>query len=293
MVYYTSKADFPGTRAAAGNPKNGAEIRPRGGSAESIRVWNRESGMETDRRFAVLIDADNVSDKYIKGILDELSNDGIATYKRIYGDWTNPKLGSWKAALLDNSVMPIQQYAYTTGKNATDSAMIIDAMDILYSGRVEGFCIVSSDSDFTRLAARLREAGMYVVGMGEKKTPKPFIAACNKFTYLELIAQKSKAAAEPAVSGAADPVRKKPESTELERVTEQLKVIVEENSDDDGWAHLGTVGTILIKRSPDFDVRNFGYFKLTPFIQSLGCFEVKSVSIRPGTAPVVYLKQRT
>ena len=143
--------------------------------------------MASDSRFAVLIDADNVSGKYIKLILDEISKDGVATYKRIYGDWTNPALVSWKSVLLDYSVMPIQQYSYTTGKNSTDSAMIIDAMDILYSGKVEGFCLVSSDSDFTRLAARLRESGMTVIGMGESKTPNSFIAACNKFKYLDIL----------------------------------------------------------------------------------------------------------
>ena len=137
--------------------------------------------MTADKRFAVLIDADNVSEKYIKGILDEISNDGILTYKRIYGDWTKPALSSWKSVLLEYSITPIQQYGYTTGKNATDSAMIIDAMDILYSNNVEGYCIVSSDSDFTRLASRLRESGMTVVGMGERKTPKAFISACNRF----------------------------------------------------------------------------------------------------------------
>ena len=142
-----------------------------------------------DKRFAVLIDADNISEKYIKPILDELSNEGTITYKRIYGDWTRPALASWKSALLNHSITPIQQYSYTTGKNATDSAMIIDAMDILYSGNVDGFCIVSSDSDFTRLAARLRESGMHVIGMGEKKTPTPFISACNRFVYLEILAK--------------------------------------------------------------------------------------------------------
>ena len=143
--------------------------------------------MNNDKRFAVLIDADNVSDRYIKNIMDELANEGIVTYKRIYGDWTKPALASWKNVLLNHSITPIQQYSYTIGKNATDSAMIIDAMDILYSGNVEGFCIVSSDSDFTRLASRLRESGMYVIGMGERKTPQPFVNACNRFKYLEVI----------------------------------------------------------------------------------------------------------
>src|SRR6056297_2682547 len=144
--------------------------------------------MQKDKRIAILIDADNVSDKYIKLIIDEISNQGIPTYKRIYGDWTKPQLGGWKNILLKHSINPIQQYSYTTGKNATDAALIIDAMDILYSGNVDGFCIVSSDSDFTKLAARLREAGMLVIGMGEKKTPKPFIAACEKFKFLEVLA---------------------------------------------------------------------------------------------------------
>ena len=143
--------------------------------------------MDNELRFAILIDADNISDKYIKIILDETANNGVATYKRIYGDWTSPQLASWKNVLLENSIIPMQQYSYTTGKNSTDSAMIIDAMDILYSGTVDGYCIVSSDSDFTRLAARLRESGMQVIGMGEEKTPKPFISACNQFKYLDLL----------------------------------------------------------------------------------------------------------
>ena len=143
--------------------------------------------MDNELRIAILIDADNVSDKYIKIIVDEVANIGIATYKRIYGDWTSARLSSWKNVLLEDSIIPIQQYSYTTGKNATDSAMIIDAMDILYSGNVDGYCIVSSDSDFTRLAARLRESGMLVLGMGEEKTPKPFISACNQFKYLDLL----------------------------------------------------------------------------------------------------------
>ena len=163
--------------------------------------------MASDNRFAVLIDADNVSVKYIKIILDEISKDGIATYKRIYGDWTNPSLISWKSTLLDNSIIPVQQYSYTTGKNSTDSAMIIDAMDILYSGRVEGFCLVSSDSDFTRLAARLRESGMTVIGMGESKTPNSFIAACNKFKYLDILSAADEAEAEEAAPKA-EPAKK-------------------------------------------------------------------------------------
>ena len=161
--------------------------------------------MASDSRFAVLIDADNVSVRYIKIILDELSKDGVATYKRIYGDWTNPALVSWKSTLLDNSIIPIQQYSYTTGKNSTDSAMIIDAMDILYSGKVDGFCLVSSDSDFTRLASRLRESGMAVIGMGESKTPNSFIAACNKFKYLDILSAADEEEPEEAPKKAASP----------------------------------------------------------------------------------------
>ena len=161
--------------------------------------------MENELRFAVLIDADNISDKYIKIILDETAGNGIATYKRIYGEWTSQRMNSWKNVLLDNSVVPMQQYSYTTGKNATDSAMIIDAMDILYSGTVDGFCLVSSDSDFTRLASRIREAGMQVIGMGESKTPKPFISACNQFKYLDLLyAQRQEEAAKEAEEEAAE-----------------------------------------------------------------------------------------
>ncbi len=234
--------------------------------------------MENDKRIAVLIDADNVSDKYVKAVLDEISNHGTPTYKRIYGDWTKPQLASWKNVLLANSITPIQQYSYTTGKNSTDAALIIDAMDILYSGSVEGFCIVSSDSDFTRLAARLRESGMYVIGMGEKKTPTPFISACEIFKYLEVLSQ-------PAVSAQEQEVQQtdtstKPKSKEgmanRDEIIEALKVIITESSDDDGWAYLGQVGKLLNKRYPDFDTRNYGFSKLTPFVSSLKLFEIQS-----------------
>ena len=242
--------------------------------------------MPSDKRFAVLIDADNISEKYLKFILDEISNDGIATYKRIYGDWTKPALGTWKTALLDNSVLPIQQYGYTTGKNATDSAMIIDAMDILYSGSVEGFCIVSSDSDFTRLAARLRESGMYVVGMGEQKTPTPFIAACNKFKYLDVLAAAAAEAAQPEKSGTEKGGKKS--NKKLEALKRSLITIVNENSDEDEWLTIGDLGNLLLKRHPDFDVRNYGYNKLTKFIDSLGIFELKSV--KEGNNKQIYVR---
>ncbi|HEX2985668.1 MAG TPA: NYN domain-containing protein [Caproiciproducens sp.] len=245
--------------------------------------------MEKDNRFAVLIDADNVSEKYIKFILDEVSNDGVATYKRIYGDWTKPTLGMWKNVLLDYSIIPIQQYGYTTGKNATDSAMIIDAMDILYSGNVEGFCIVSSDSDFTRLAVRLRESGMYVVGMGEKKTPAAFISACNKFRYLEVLAQGENPV--PIASGEAESTER-PEMTPLETVKSTVRTIVQEISDDDGRAFVGELGNMLVRRYPDFDVRNYGFRKLTPLLKSLEIFDIYSERSSDGSNKLVYVKER-
>ena len=269
--------------------------------------------MPSDSRFAVLIDADNVSVRYIKLILDEISKDGVATYKRIYGDWTNPALVSWKSALLDNSVLPIQQYSYTSGKNSTDSAMIIDAMDILYSGQVEGFCLVSSDSDFTRLAARLRESGMTVIGMGESKTPNSFIAACNKFKYLDILSaadekepeepvkpeqakrpQPKKAArktpakpAKPELPKEEDPEEPK---TSLRTIRRALRSIVRENSDEEDWIFIGKVGNILGKRYPDFDVRNFGFSKLTPFLDSLDMFEIKSQRKDGSASPQMYVR---
>lgn len=237
-----------------------------------------------DKRFAVLIDADNVSEKYIKPLLDEISKEGIITYKRIYGDWTRPAMSSWKTALLNHSITPIQQYSYTTGKNATDSAMIIDAMDILYSDNVDGFCIVSSDSDFTKLAARLRESGMYVIGMGEKKTPMPFISACNKFVYLEILVSN-------------DDTRERHEENEqpaikAKTIRNAISAIISEVSDEDGWASLSEVGNILLKRYPSFDVRNFGFQKLTPFIKSLGSFEVYSVPSENGNVKVVFIREK-
>ena len=230
--------------------------------------------MENDKKIAVLIDADNVSDKYIKFIFDEMSNHGTPTYKRIYGDWTKPQLASWKSVLLNYSITPIQQYSYTTGKNSTDSALIIDAMDILYSKNVDGFCIVSSDSDFTRLAARLREAGMYVIGMGEKKTPTPFISACEKFKYLEVLA------------GSITDVSVNDEMLEKQQVPKEglanrseviksIKNIIDERSDEEGWIGLGEVGTKLNMRYPDFDTRNYGHSKLSSFILSLNKFEIE------------------
>lgn len=225
-----------------------------------------------DKRLAILIDADNVSPKCIQFILEEAVNHGIPTYKRIYGDWTQPNLGQWKEVLLQYSITPMQQYSYTTGKNSTDSALIIDAMDILYSQNVDGFCIVSSDSDFTKLAARLRESGMYVVGMGEKKTPKPFISACERFKYLEQT-----------------PIK---DTTDLKELVEPIKNIIRERSDENGWAFLGEVGGMLNKRFPDFDSRNYGYDKLSSLVKALKEFEVESRKTSDSKVILPYIKSK-
>ena len=249
--------------------------------------------MEKDKKIAVLIDADNVSDKYIKYIIDEVSNHGIPTYKRIYGDWTKPQLSSWKNVLLDYSISPIQQYSYTSGKNATDSALIIDAMDILYSNNVDGFCIVSSDSDFTKLAARLREAGMYVIGMGEKKTPKPFISACEKFKYLEVLASM---VSKPAETNNVKETQKQEEQkvgmTSIDKLIVAIKTIITEISDEDGWAFLGELGSTLNKRYPDFDTRNYGFTKLTPFVASLKQFEIRSTKTSNPSVSLKYIRNK-
>jgi uncharacterized LabA/DUF88 family protein len=215
---------------------------------------------------AILIDADNASPVIVKGLIDEVAKFGRATVRRIYGDWTTPNLGRWKEALLEYSLQPIQQFAYTKGKNATDSALIIDAMDLLYAGNLDGFCIVSSDSDFTRLASRLKESGKQVYGFGEKKTPRPFVAACDRFIYTEVFTQ---------VEGQAP--HRKP-AAELDRDRAFLDLVggaVDDASDESGWAHLGQVGGILTKKEPDFDSRNYGYSKLSDLLDASRHFELK------------------
>ena len=231
---------------------------------------------EKDLRLAVLIDADNASRTAMKDVMAEVAVYGTPTIKRIYGDWTSPNMNSWKSILLETAITPIQQYSYTTGKNSTDSAMIIDAMDILYSGTCDGFVLVSSDSDFTRLATRLREAGMKVYGMGEKKTPKPFIVACDKFVYIESLKASEAAAPAAKSSGkmkAAAHAEPEPEPKPL-TVQELIAQSVEDLADEDGYAYLGDVGTLLLKKQPDFDSRNYGFSKLSRFIASLDCFEI-------------------
>ncbi|MGI6152612.1 MAG: NYN domain-containing protein [Christensenellaceae bacterium] len=246
--------------------------------------------MQSDKRIAVLIDADNVSKKYLTYIFDEISNQGTPTYKRIYGDWTKPQLSSWKANLLEYSITPIQQYNYTTGKNSTDSALIIDAMDILYSGNIDGFCIVSSDSDFTRLASRLREAGMFVMGMGERKTPAPFIASCEVFKYLEVLEEISAETEEGETKKKVTARKKSADVAKLATVKKAIVKIVSESSDEDGWVFLGTVANIMNRRYPDFDTRNYGHYKLKPFVASLGCFEIEDRPTKNPRAPQTYIK---
>ncbi len=247
---------------------------------------------QTDLRIAVLIDADNVPYKNIKGVMEEIAKYGTPTFKRIYGDWTKPTVSGWKNVLLSNAITPVQQYSYTTGKNSTDSAMIIDAMDILYSGRVDGFCIISSDSDFTRLATRLREAGMKVFGIGEKKTPNPFIAACDKFIYIEILS--STEADEDAITH--QKIEKQAQKKSIDKIhKEDLHLIattISDLEDENGWAFLGDVGNLLLKKQPNFDPRNFGFAKLTPLIKSLPQFEIDIRETDKHGIKLVYIKNR-
>ncbi|MBD0778046.1 NYN domain-containing protein [Maribacter sp. ANRC-HE7] len=240
-----------------------------------------------DLNIAVLIDGDNIPSAYVKEMMAEIAKYGNPTIKRIYGDWTNPRLGKWKNVLLENAITPIQQYGYTSGKNATDSAMIIDAMDILYSSKVNGFCIVSSDSDFTRLATRLREAGMQVIGMGEKKTPKPFIVACDRFIYIEILKAQSE---ETLGTNQSENV---PESNVDKITPKDIRLIastIDDVADDDGWAFLGDVGSLLQKRHPNFDSRNYGFQKLTPLMSAIKNFELDRREDSRGRNKLVYVK---
>lgn len=224
-------------------------------------------------RLAVLIDADNVPYSNIKEMLEEVAKNGTPTIKRIYADWTKPTLAGWKNVLLQNAITPIQQYSYTVGKNSSDSALIIDAMDILYSGKVDGFCIVSSDSDFTRLATRLREASMKVIGIGEKKTPRPFITACDKFIYIEILKATAPLLKEPSRQA-----KVKAQSNAINKVDENLINLLIESvtdlADESGWTFLGELGNFILKKKTDFDPRNYGFEKLLPLIKSTQKFEV-------------------
>jgi len=236
---------------------------------------------------AVLIDGDNIPSAHVKEMMQEIAKYGNPTIKRIYGDWTKPHLSKWKTILLENAITPIQQYAYTSGKNATDSAMIIDAMDILYSGKVNGFCLVSSDSDFTRLATRLREAGMQVIGIGEKKTPNPFIVACDKFIYVEILKKQIEATSD---NGDAILVNE----NNIERITNKeinlISATISDLADDDGWAFLGDVGSLLQKKQPNFDSRIYGFQKLTPLIKSINKFEIDERDSQHGRIKLIYVR---
>lgn len=243
-----------------------------------------------DLNLAVLIDGDNIPSAYVKEMMEEIAKYGNPTIKRIYGDWTNPRLSKWKNILLENAITPIQQYGYTQGKNATDSAMIIDAMDILYSGKVNGFCIVSSDSDFTRLATRLREAGMQVFGIGEKKTPNPFIVACDKFIYIEILKNQTEDDANDV-----DQKKTKRKSAVDAITPKDLRLIsstIDDVADDDGWAFLGDVGSLLQKKQPNFDSRNYGFQKLTPLFQSINAVDVERREDSKGRKKLIYVKMK-
>jgi uncharacterized LabA/DUF88 family protein len=248
---------------------------------------------ENSPRLAVLIDADNAQPAIIEALLAEVAKYGTAHVRRAYGDWTGSGLRGWKDQLLAQSIQPIQQFAYTRGKNATDAAMVIDAMDLLYSGRFDGFCIVSSDSDFTRLAARIRESGLTVYGFGERKTPKPFVAACDKFIYIENLTYAQEAAAEPAGQARRPPER--PTAAQLKQDTalvSQLRNAVEAASDDDGWAPLASVGLILTNQSPDFDSRTYGYAKLSDLVAATTLFELERRSPGDGKPGVIYARDK-
>ncbi len=242
-----------------------------------------------DERLAVLIDADNVPYSNVKEMLEEVAKNGTPTIKRIYADWTKPTVSGWKNVLLENAITPIQQYSYTTGKNSSDSALIIDAMDILYSQKVDGFCIVSSDSDFTRLAIRLREAGMKVIGIGEKKTPLPFITACDKFVYIEIL----KAAATSAIEETTH-TKPKVESKPLNKIDKALIKLLTESvadlADESGWAFLGELGNFILKKKADFDPRNYGFPKLLLLIKNTNKFIIDEREAGNKNVRHIYLK---
>ncbi|HBC80271.1 MAG TPA: Maebl [Bacteroidales bacterium] len=249
-----------------------------------------------DLRLAVLIDADNIPYSNVKGMLEEIAKYGTPTFKRIYGDWTKPTVSGWKSVLLENAITPVQQYSYTQGKNATDSAMIIDAMDILYSGNVDGFCLVSSDSDFTRLATRLRETGMKVIGIGERKTPSPFIIACDKFIYLDIINTPLVVTDPKEIKKRpGKPSRSKPRNDESDQQNQKSRAkrliasSITDLADETGWAYLGDVGNLILKKQPDFDPRNYGFAKLTPMIRSLD-FEIDERDSGQNNIKHIYIR---
>lgn len=280
-----------------------------------------EENTNTEIRIAVLIDADNISHHYVQPMMQEIARYGNPTIKRIYGDWTKPNLAGWKNHLLDYALSPVQQFAYTTGKNSTDSALIIDAMDILFSGRAEAFCLVSSDSDFTRLATRLREAGKTVYGIGEQKTPNAFIAACDRFIYLEILqdefdddessdkaepdkntkASKSTSAGRNKTSASKDSNKatsnkRKSQKKALEHVDDKLIHLIDQSiqdlEDEDGWAYLGELGQLLTKKQPSFDARNYGFAKLSSLLLSIGRYEMDNKEVTKGHGKQLFVRRK-
>lgn len=238
-------------------------------------------------RLAVLIDADNAQPALAENLFAEIAKYGMASVRRIYGDWTQPNLASWKKVLAAHAIQPVQQFANTRGKNATDSALIIDAMDLLYTQRFDGFCIVSSDSDFTRLAVRIREAGLIAYGFGERKTPEPFVRACDKFIYTDLLTP-------PEEETDAAPAPRKP-AKELRQDARLMNLIrggIKAASDDDGWADLGPVGSHIAKQAPDFDSRTWGYGKLRELVVAIGLFDVEARKRPDGSGTSVYLREK-
>ena len=246
-----------------------------------------------DLHLAVLIDADNIPYNCIKSVMEEVAIYGTPTIKRIYGDWTGPHLVRWKGALLEHAITPIQQYGYTTGKNSTDSAMIIDAMDILYGGRTDGFVLLSSDSDFTRLAIRLREAGQKVIGIGERKTPSAFIVACDKFIYIDVIRDHVRKSLQHTTKDVQGAIKAKPdeESATLNPI-QLIADSIADIADDEGYAFLGELGNLLLKKAPDFDARVYGFQKLTPLLKSIPRFEIDVRLTRDANIKHIYVRDR-
>lgn len=247
------------------------------------RYRRRMPSPPPQRRFAVLIDADNVSAKALEGLLAEVANYGTAMVKRIYGDWTTPSLNSWKPMLLEHAIQPIQQFRYTTGKNATDSALIIDAMDLLYEGKLDGFCLVSSDSDFTRLASRIREEGLMVIGFGERKTPRAFVTACDRFVHTDILRGARRASTDDD-----DDPRSRGETLPIDtQLLDLLRWAVERSDDEEGWADLGTVGAKVMAQQPDFDARSYGHGKLSSLVEATEAFDIERETSKNGRVDIL------
>jgi uncharacterized LabA/DUF88 family protein len=252
--------------------------------------------IEKDLKLAVLIDADNVPYANVKEMFEEIAKYGTPTFKRIYADWTKPTVSGWKNVLLENAITPIQQYSYSTGKNASDSALIIDAMDILYTGKVDGFCIVSSDSDFTRLATRLREAGMKVIGIGEKKTLTPFITACDKFIYIEILKKHDTESTTDNNTKKTTTTTKTQSNNPISKIDPKIIKLFADSitdlEDENGWAFLGDLGNLMLKKKPDFDSRNYGFPKLLSLIKSINRFDIDERESGKNNIKHIYVRRK-